>query len=73
MNLKCLCVIIETAQADQRWGQLPEYQAYKARTPVLVPNLASVFGKEKQNGHQYQPVDDGGTSGSQDGQQSGRQ
>jgi steroid 5-alpha reductase family enzyme len=27
------------ARADERWGDEPGYQAYKARTPVLVPRL----------------------------------
>jgi steroid 5-alpha reductase family enzyme len=26
-------------RADERWGDLPDYQAYKARTPVLWPRL----------------------------------
>jgi steroid 5-alpha reductase family enzyme len=24
-------------KADERWGGQPEYEAYKAETPVLVP------------------------------------
>ncbi|MBN1247268.1 MAG: DUF1295 domain-containing protein, partial [Anaerolineae bacterium] len=27
-------------RADARWGGQPDYEAYKARTPVLVPRLA---------------------------------
>jgi len=27
--------------ADKRWGDDPAYQAYKQRTPVLVPKLSS--------------------------------
>jgi steroid 5-alpha reductase family enzyme len=34
-------------QADQRWGQEPEYQAYKARVPVLFPTLDSILGTGK--------------------------
>ncbi|KAJ9526481.1 hypothetical protein QJQ45_009957 [Haematococcus lacustris] len=30
-------------QADQRWGSEAEYQAYKASTPVLVPDLSRLF------------------------------
>lgn len=26
-------------RADARWGEDPDYQAYKARTPVLVPSV----------------------------------
>jgi steroid 5-alpha reductase family enzyme len=26
-------------RADQRWGGQKEYEAYKARTPVLIPRL----------------------------------
>ena len=25
------------AKADKRWGGQPDYEAYKARTPVLIP------------------------------------
>lgn len=28
---------LSQARADERWGDDPEYQAYKARTPVLLP------------------------------------
>jgi steroid 5-alpha reductase family enzyme len=34
-------------QADRRWGPEPEYQAYKARVPVLFPTLGSIFGAGK--------------------------
>ncbi|KAL6756268.1 hypothetical protein V8C86DRAFT_2652536 [Haematococcus lacustris] len=30
-------------QADQRWGSEAEYQAYKASTPVLVPDFGRLF------------------------------
>ncbi|HBQ40209.1 MAG TPA: hypothetical protein DD808_06520, partial [Halieaceae bacterium] len=26
-------------KAEQRWGQNPDWQAYKARTPALIPRL----------------------------------
>ena len=26
-------------KADKKWGGQPEYEAYKANTPVLVPRL----------------------------------
>jgi steroid 5-alpha reductase family enzyme len=28
------------SSADERWGDDPEFQAYKARTPVLFPRLS---------------------------------
>lgn len=32
------------AQADRKWGADPAYQAYKARTPVLVPRIGRLPG-----------------------------
>lgn len=32
-------ISIQEEQADERWGDDPEYQAYKKRTPVLIPKL----------------------------------
>ena len=33
------------AQADRKWGADPAYQAYKARTPVLVPGIGRLPGR----------------------------
>ncbi len=33
------------AQADGKWGADPAYQAYKARTPVLVPRIGRLPGR----------------------------
>ena len=33
------------AQADRKWGADPAYQAYKARTPVLVPRIGRLPGR----------------------------
>lgn len=33
------------ARADRKWGAEPAYQAYKARTPVLVPSVARMLGR----------------------------
>ena len=40
-------VPILEASADQRWGGTPDYEAYKASTPVLVPSLLSILGGGK--------------------------
>ena len=32
------------AQADRKWGADPEYRAYKARTPALVPRIGRLPG-----------------------------
>ncbi len=26
-------------RADEKWGGQPDYEAYKAQTPVLIPKL----------------------------------
>lgn len=31
-------------QADARWGGQPEYEAYKADTPILVPDVVKMLG-----------------------------
>ena len=33
------------ARADRKWGGEPAYQAYRARTPVLIPSMARLFGR----------------------------
>lgn len=32
-------ISLQEAQADKRWADDPDYQAYKKRTPVLIPKL----------------------------------
>lgn len=36
--------------ADERWGGQPDYEAYKARTPVLIPRLLPYRDKEMGRG-----------------------
>ena len=32
-------ISLQEVQADQRWADDSDYQAYKRRTPVLIPKL----------------------------------
>jgi len=34
------------ARADRKWGSQPAYQAYKARTPVLVPSVTRLVRRD---------------------------
>ena len=46
-------------QADQRWGHLAEYQAYKRNTPELIPRLTAPTTHPHQNGGGYERISSG--------------
>jgi hypothetical protein len=38
---------IQQRQAEERWGGQPDFEAYKASTPLLIPDITKLLSDKR--------------------------